>query len=221
VSEPLSRLNRLSREVEAGNIRARYGADYPGGMVGTLARSFDQMVESLGSQAQLERDALTDELTGLPNRRKFFIELEQIVEEAGRAGGTFDVCFVDVDEFKTINDQFGHAEGDIALQDVAHVLQERFGESSVIGRLGGDEFAVIFAGAERLSTDGISNDIAMLLAQRADTEERVCAVEVSVGVCPYFPGDTADSLVQRADRSMYGEKRTRAEARARRRGTAA
>lgn len=220
VSAPLRRLDQLIAEIEAGNIWARYGVEHPPGMAGSLVRSFDRMVESRGSKAQLEHDALTDELTSLPNRRAFFIALEEIVKEAGRSGGSFDVCFVDVDEFKSINDQFGHAEGDIALQDVAHVLRHRFGESSVIGRLGGDEFAVIYAGNERLSTEGVSTQIALLLAELADTEERICAVEVSVGVCPYFPGDTADSLVQRADRSMYNEKRARAEARARRRGAA-
>ena len=220
VSGPLKRLNRLSKEVEEGNISARYGESYPHGMVGTLARSFDQMIESLGNKAQLERDALTDELTGLPNHRAFFIELEEIVLEAERSGGTFDVCFVDVDEFKTINDQFGHGEGDIALQDVTHVLRHRFGEASVIGRLGGDEFAVIFAGNERLSTDRVSTEIAMLLAELADAEERPCAVEVSVGVTGYQRGDTADAMVQRADRSMYGEKRARSEARTRRRSAA-
>jgi diguanylate cyclase (GGDEF)-like protein len=220
VRAPLKRLEGLSKEIEAGNIWARYGDTYPSGMVGRLARSFDQMVESLGTKAQLGGDALTDELTGLPNRRAFFIALDEIVQEAERTGGTFDVCFVDVDEFKNINDQFGHSEGDIALQDVAHVLRHRFGESSVIGRLGGDEFAVIYVGAERLATETVSNEVALLLAELADAAERVCAVELSVGVSPYSRGDTPDSLVQRADRSMYGEKRARSEARSRRRGAA-
>jgi len=217
VSGPLKRLTRLSTEIEEGNIWARYGEEYPHGMVGTLARSFDHMVESLGNKAQLERDALTDELTGLPNRRAFFIALEEIVLEAEGSGGTSDVCFVDVDEFKTINDQFGHAAGDVALQDVAYILHQRFGDAGVIGRLGGDEFAVIYAGSERLSTDKVSREVALLLAELADTEDRPCAVEVSVGVSPYSRGDTADSLMQRADRSMYKEKRARSEARTRRR----
>jgi diguanylate cyclase (GGDEF)-like protein len=220
VSGPLSRLTHLSQEVEEGNIWARYGDTYPRGMVGTLAVSFDRMVESLGNKAQLERDALTDELTGLPNRRAFFIALEEIVREAEHSGGTFDVCFVDVDEFKSINDQFGHAEGDVALQDVAYILHQRFGDAGVIGRLGGDEFAVIYAGEEHLSTDEVSRDLALRLAELADTQDRPCAVEVSVGVSPYVRGDDADSLMQRADRSMYGEKRTRSEARSRLRRSA-
>ncbi|MSP22610.1 MAG: GGDEF domain-containing protein [Dehalococcoidia bacterium] len=139
------------------------------------------MVASLGNKAQLEREALTDELTGPPNRRAFFLELEEMVQKAESEGCTFDVCFIDVDEFKTIS----------------------------------GEFAVIFTDTAGLSTDRVSTDMAQLLAELAQVEKRVCPVEVSVEVAAFVRGNTADSLVHRAVHSMYGEKRARAEARAR------
>ncbi len=217
VSGSIGRLTWLARQIEAGHPEVRFGPTYPGGPIGALTRAFDQMAGALEARHVAAEDALTDELTGLPNRRAFFAILEQTVERCEESDFIFDVCFVDVDEFKSINDQFGHSEGDLALRDVAHVLRHRFGESSVIARLGGDEFAVLHDGDERLSTEEVSLDVGLLLSELANIEDRPCSVEVSIGVATYMRGDTADALMQQADRSMYREKRARAESRAIRR----
>ncbi len=217
IATPIRRLTALAHHLEAGKFDARYGPVHPAGPIGTLTRAFDRMAEAMEARQVVTEDALTDELTGLPNRRAFFASLEYAVEQAERGGSQFDVCYVDVDEFKSINDQFGHSQGDLALQDVAWVLRHRFGESSVIGRLGGDEFAVIYSGHERLSTDKVSGEVGLMLADLANAEERPCAIEVSIGVATFGRGDNADALMQHADRSMYREKRARAEARSLRR----
>lgn len=217
IATPLQRLIALTHHIEAGHVEVRYGSPHPKGPIGILTRAFDRMAEALEARQVVTDEALSDQLTGLPNRRAFFGTLEQAVEEAERGGPEFDVCFVDVDEFKSINDQFGHAHGDLALQDVAHVLRHRFGESGMIARIGGDEFAVIYAGADRLSTEELSNEVGLLLAELSNTEERPCAIEVSIGVATYVRGDNADALMQHADRSMYRAKRARAEQRSLRR----
>ncbi len=217
ISTPIRRLTALAYHLEAGKFDARYGGIHPAGPIGMLTRAFDRMAEAIEARQVVTEDALTDELTGLPNRRAFFASLEYCVEQAERGGPQFDVCYVDVDEFKSINDQFGHSQGDLALQDVAWVLRHRFGESSVIGRLGGDEFAVIYSGPERLSTDKVSGEVGLMLADVANSEERPCQIEVSIGVATFGRGDSADALMQQADRSMYREKRARAEARSVRR----
>jgi diguanylate cyclase (GGDEF)-like protein len=175
------------------------------------------MAESLESRQTVSEEALLDELTGLPNRRAFFGWLEHLVEESARTGRIFDVCFVDVDEFKSINDEFGHQQGDLALQDVSYILRHRFGEESIVGRLGGDEFAVLYTGPERLSTYQVSSEVGLMLAELASNEGRVCTVECSIGVASFVRGDSADGVIARADRSMYEEKRARAEARSLRR----
>ena len=217
IATPLQRLIALTHYIEGGRLDVRYGAPHPKGPIGVLTRAFDRMAETLEARQVVTEDALTDQLTGLPNRRAFFATLEHAVAEAGAGGHDFDVCFVDVDEFKSINDQFGHAHGDLALQDVAHVLRHRFGDSGTIARLGGDEFAVIYTGADRLSTEEVSAEVGLLLAELSNTEERPCAIEVSIGVATYVRGDDADALMQHADRSMYREKRARAEQRSVRR----
>lgn len=217
VARATGRLTWLAQQVEAGHLDVRFAREHPGGPIGGLTRAFDHMVAALEARHVAAEDALIDELTGLPNRRAFFAILEETVEGCAQRDFMFDVCFVDVDEFKAINDQFGHSQGDLALQDVAHVLRHRFGESSVIARLGGDEFAVLHMGEERLSTEEVSLDVGLLLSELANIEERPCSVEVSIGVATYMRGDTADALMQQADRSMYREKRARAESRALRR----
>lgn len=147
------------------------------------------------------RLALTDPLTGLGNHRHFHERLQRELTQAEHDGKTLSLCLVDIDDFKRINDQFGHPAGDRVLSQVASRLRQG-GESF---RLGGDEFAVLLTGMD----EQLALSTAQSIVQRiADTElVKAGAVTVSAGVAT-FPqhGRERDSLIRLADGALYWAK---------------
>jgi diguanylate cyclase (GGDEF)-like protein/putative nucleotidyltransferase with HDIG domain len=147
------------------------------------------------------RLALTDPLTGLGNHRHFHERLQRELALAEEHGGMVSLCFVDVDDFKRINDQFGHPAGDRILTQVASRLRQG-GESF---RLGGDEFAVLLAGMD----EKLALSTAQSIVQRiADTElGKAGAITVSAGVATYPQhGRERDALIRLADGALYWAK---------------
>jgi two-component system cell cycle response regulator len=110
-----------------------------------LARALSFAIVRQQAQLRLRSLSLMDELTGLHNRRGFIGLADQRLKLNSREGLRSTLIFIDVDNLKFINDNFGHAEGDFALQQVAALLRECFRESDIIGRLGGDEFSVLLS----------------------------------------------------------------------------
>jgi two-component system, cell cycle response regulator len=155
-------------------------------------------------QRELFRLATTDSLTGLLNRRAFF---ERAEAASVRCAPTADLCaiIVDIDRFKSINDQFGHDVGDRALKAVATQV---LGGKGIVGRLGGEEFVILVeqplaqavAGAE-----AIRNELAALRVPVRDTMVQLTG---SFGVSEWQNGDTIDTLLKRADIALYKAKRT-------------
>jgi diguanylate cyclase (GGDEF)-like protein/putative nucleotidyltransferase with HDIG domain len=147
------------------------------------------------------RLALTDPLTGLGNHRHFHERLQRELAHADEHGGMVSLCFLDVDDFKRINDQYGHPAGDRVLSQVASRLRQG-GESF---RLGGDEFAVLLVGMD----EQLALSTAQSIVQRiADTElGKAGAITVSAGVAT-FPqhGRERDSLIRLADGALYWAK---------------
>ncbi len=147
------------------------------------------------------RLALTDPLTGLGNHRHFHERLQRELANAEEHGGTVSLCFLDIDDFKRINDQFGHPAGDRVLSQVANRLRQG-GESF---RLGGDEFAVLLAGMDENVAFATADSI---LQRIAETElGKAGAITVSAGVAT-FPqhGRERDSLIRLADGALYWAK---------------
>jgi diguanylate cyclase (GGDEF)-like protein/putative nucleotidyltransferase with HDIG domain len=147
------------------------------------------------------RLALTDPLTGLGNHRHFHERLQRELAQAEDHGGTVSLCFLDIDDFKRINDQFGHPAGDRVLSQVASRLRQG-GESF---RLGGDEFAVLLAGMDEQLALATTQSIVQRIA---DTElGKAGAITVSAGVAT-FPqhGRERDSLIRLADGALYWAK---------------
>lgn len=158
------------------------------------------------------RQALLDELTRLWNRRGGMMLLEQALAGAGRHDGSVGVCAIDVDDFKLINDQHGHAAGDEVLRELATVIVSSIRPGDVACRLGGDEFLLVITDttAERLSivAERLRNAVQSRILR---TQAGRLRVTVSVGTAlarRSNPG-SADELVQRADEAMYEAKRTR------------
>jgi diguanylate cyclase (GGDEF)-like protein/putative nucleotidyltransferase with HDIG domain len=147
------------------------------------------------------RLALTDPLTGLGNHRHFHERLQRELAQAEDHGGMVSLCFLDIDDFKRINDQFGHPAGDRVLSQVASRLRQG-GESF---RLGGDEFAVLLAGMDEQLALATTQSIVQRIA---DTElGKAGAITVSAGVAT-FPqhGRERDSLIRLADGALYWAK---------------
>ena len=152
----------------------------------------------------LEQLATTDELTQLANRRGFELELNRALSRAERQEEEGVLVYVDLDEFKPVNDTHGHAAGDDVLRQVAKVLRDNIREMDVVGRLGGDEFAVILTGTNR--EDGLvrAETLNQLLNQSSVlwNNERI-EISASFGIQAFQGGDSAASLIASADQAMY------------------
>jgi diguanylate cyclase (GGDEF)-like protein len=165
------------------------------------------------AERELEREALFDPLTNLPNRRYFLDRLQQEFSRALRHERTGALLFLDLDNFKTINDSLGHHVGDQLLQQVASRLKGRFRDEDVAGRLGGDEFVVLLADVvnDPVSTiyevEKVTSQLKDLLTEPYRLDEHELFVSVSIGVA-LFPGE-ADSyrdVLKHADTAMYRAK---------------
>jgi diguanylate cyclase (GGDEF)-like protein len=157
--------------------------------------------------AELEILADRDPLTPVLNRRAFMRELARVCAYCQRYGTTCSVVFFDMDGFKAINDQFGHAGGDAALQAVAGSLAAHVRESDVVGRLGGDEFAVILAQADKAAAKAKAQSLKGLLeSDPAIYEGRAIPLRLSFGVRSFEAGLTAAELLAEADAAMYLSK---------------
>ena len=159
-------------------------------------------------QAELGNLALTDELTGLYNRRGFMALSERQLKLGRRSGRGMLLFVMDVDRLKQINDSFGHFEGDRALKRVADVLGETFRDSDVVARLGGDEFAVLAIEASGHSEATIKTRLFEYL-KSANTEQSRYEISLSLGVARFDPHDRTSigELMAKADRAMYEQKR--------------
>lgn len=176
-----------------------------------LVRSIRYAIERHRLLEQARQMATLDDLTGLVNRRGFSLLCQHHFALADRNRAPLPLLFVDVDRFKSVNDAFGHQEGDRALRAVADVLTETFRKSDVVARIGGDEFCVLLTsgssdgastGAERLRISLESANIAALRRYR---------LSVSVGIAIYEPDRpvSLEALMKQADDAMYAQKSAR------------
>ena len=157
---------------------------------------------------ELQRLALLDPLTGLPNRRLLEATIAARFDEMVRYGWVFGVLFMDIDHFKGINDDHGHAVGDRVLQMVGRTLASCSRPFDVVGRWGGEEFVGVAAHVDGPQLSAIARRFRALVEQSSfDLGERHLSVTISVGAVCVRAGDTQDSVVERADRLMYRAKR--------------
>ncbi len=205
----------------------RFYAGYPlkvnnGSALGTLCiidtepRAFDpedsQLLKDLGVMAEQEIAALQlatlDELTLISNRRGFADLAKHSLNICRRKGLTASILLFDLNKFKPINDQFGHAEGDRALVVFANIMREVFRQSDVFGRIGGDEFAVLMMDVDADNTQRVIDRFKTEVTTYNTEAARGYDIEYSVGYVNTSVDDhmTIDDLLAAADKKMYAAK---------------
>lgn len=155
--------------------------------------------------AELDRVAHFDPLTGLPNRRLLSDRLQQTMQRSARSGKSSAVCFLDLDGFKSINDQLGHAAGDRLLVGVAEHLKAVLRGEDTLARLGGDEFVILLSEVSSLKEGAtILDRVLQAVRQPVHVDGRVLSTSASIGVS-LFPDDNVDpeTLLRHADQTMY------------------
>ena len=190
--------------------RPAHGASMPlvEQILDTTAEVESFLTEQSARIAYLENLTLTDELTGLRNRRGFNECLRRSLAATTRYGDKGALVFCDLDGFKDINDNFGHHVGDIVLRQVARVIESHVRETDIVARLGGDEFAVIMV--QTNWRDGLKRAEMLnhVMNRTIVTYDGLkIPISASFGVEPFGPSDTEDKLVARADMAMYVNKR--------------
>ena len=177
-------------------------------------RLAQEVEERLKAEAEVKQLSLTDELTGLYNRRGFFLLAEQQLKVARRTYTACCLLFADLDGLKQINDTLGHAVGDRAIVDAAQLLMQTFRDADIVARLGGDEFAVLIPACSDNSAEFSSR-----LQANIDRFNQGCAcagscsyqLSMSVGIqfCAATDNISLEQLLIKSDKLMYKHKRAK------------
>jgi diguanylate cyclase (GGDEF)-like protein len=166
-------------------------------------------LENARLHRMVERQALVDGLTGLANRRQGDEALASEIARTERLGGPVGLILADVDDFKAVNDRFGHPTGDLVLRDLAETLRENVREIDTAARWGGEEFAVILPGTDLEGAAQVAERIRVALAEKEITSVDGAPLHVtaSFGVATSGPTTTVQQLVEAADEALYRAKR--------------
>jgi diguanylate cyclase (GGDEF)-like protein/PAS domain S-box-containing protein len=156
-------------------------------------------------EEQLIHQAFHDPLTGLANRALFRDRVSHALALAQRRGSPVTVLFVDLDDFKTVNDSLGHGEGDRLLIAAAERFLACARSADTVARLGGDEFAILIEGAD--GREGLPDRLSAAMSHPFSLSGNQLRVTASIGVASAGADDTADDLLRNADMAMYAAKR--------------
>ena len=156
---------------------------------------------------QLQRSALSDPLTHLPNRRAFEIEAVRSAARASRAGSPMSIGIADIDFFKKVNDQHGHAAGDAVLQAIAAALQSQARASDVVARVGGEEFGLLFPHTDMAMAYKVAERIRLAVAATCvDFEHTSITATISIGLAPLPNNGDWKACFMQADAALYQAK---------------
>lgn len=166
------------------------------------------VTELMRGRDEMRRLALTDELTGLHNRRGFLSLAEHTLKVAQRNETDCLLFYADVDDLKKVNDSLGHHVGSSMIAEAAVILRSVFRDSDIVARVGGDEFAVLAIGNTAGNTGLLMNRLLTKLAAFKEAERRPYTLSLSIGVASFIPGSghTVEQLMRQADHVMYEQK---------------
>ncbi len=209
VALPLAKDERLVGALAVYSTEPRRYTDDHLRLLDTVARLASDALANAMSHAQAESNALTDTLTGLPNARAVYVRYEQEAARARRTGRPFQVVMLDLDDFKQVNDTYGHKTGDRMLREVGRILHAQLREYDFLARYAGDEFVAIVQDLSVEQTSELRERIERAVSKfslhvRGDKHARV---GISVGSASYgVHGETLDQLLIAADEAMYSAK---------------
>ncbi|HZR94973.1 MAG TPA: GGDEF domain-containing protein [Gaiellaceae bacterium] len=163
-------------------------------------------LENARLQSIVRRQAVTDELTDLSNRRRFMEEIQLEIARAERLETSLALVLFDLDHFKQINDRFGHQTGDVVLRATAGVIRDRVRETDVPARIGGEEFAIVLPGTDRNGARSLAENLRADISALVGVPNAEWRVTASFGVAEHVRGETADTLIAAADRALYRAK---------------
>jgi diguanylate cyclase (GGDEF)-like protein len=233
ISKPIEKLQEGVKIIGDGNLDYKVGTDTQD-EIGHLSKMFDRMTENLkqttASRDDLNREiaerkkaeeklkenekklhslSITDELTGLYNRRGFFTLAEQQLKQSIRDKKGIYLVLADVDHLKRINDNLGHHEGDVVLIKTANLLKESFRESDIIARIGGDEFVILVNETPETTIDTITVRLKENIKAYNNTKSKNYEISLSIGVihCSSEEPCNLEELIIKADKLMYTEKK--------------
>lgn len=170
------------------------------------------VLEHEAIQKEMARQARTDPLTGLLNRRAFMEEIVRHMERLDREGQPGTLLFADLDGFKPVNDQLGHEVGDEVLLRAAHMLRDAVRPTDLVARLGGDEFALWLNGADHMTAaeraEYLCNELPRELRKIVGEGGPVPSVSVGIATREVGTQEPIDNLLHRADMAMYEVKRS-------------
>jgi diguanylate cyclase (GGDEF)-like protein len=157
---------------------------------------------------ELQREAGEDSLTGLKNRRRFEEDLRVAMARGRRERTTGALLMLDLDNFKQVNDSYGHPAGDHLIEEIAGVLRERTRESDVLARLGGDEFAIVLPRCSLAEAQVVAEAIADSIRDHRPGNDELDPITASIGVAMFGedPRTSVESVVSEADTAMYAAK---------------
>jgi diguanylate cyclase (GGDEF)-like protein len=206
-----------------GNIRARTDE------VGTLMQSFAKMLQTVENQAaeinafaskldaaykelestnlRLKEYSFKDEVTGLYNRRFFSMRLDEELARYRRFNHPASVVLMDLDGFKAVNDDLGHAVGDETLRDIAQILQKHSRGINVVSRYGGDEFAILLVETSKAGARLYADRIRQVIASFPFSHGKTLTASLGVASVPDDEAATAEDLFRAADEALYAAKR--------------
>jgi diguanylate cyclase (GGDEF)-like protein/PAS domain S-box-containing protein len=169
---------------------------------------FRDVTQARGLAAEVSHQARHDPLTGLPNRREFERRIAELLEQARDDQAEHALCYVDLDQFKVVNDSCGHAAGDQLLAELARLLRTRIRRHDLLARLGGDEFGVLLVDCPSAKAETIAQDLLSTVADfRFGFGERTFAIGASIGIVPITAAAASTAeLLSQADLACFTAK---------------
>lgn len=175
-----------------------------------LDESYSVMNDLKRDMDRIRREAITDGLTGLANRKAFDEQINRLAREASKDGQSFSLVMIDIDHFKAFNDTYGHQTGDQVLRLVAMTLVNEVKGQDMAARYGGEEFAIILPGTNIEAAKFVAENLRKAVEKKEvinrSNGKNLGQITVSVGVAQYYAKESADDCVHRADKALYQSK---------------
>lgn len=174
-----------------------------------FATQVSMLLDTIRAREEIVSLADTDDLTGVWNKRHFRRQLPQEIERARTFGVPLALVLFDIDDFKQINDGFGHVIGDVVLSELCGVVRETLRPTDVLARFGGDEFAIILPHTDAAGAIAVAERIHKRVGTLTvpTDEEGAIQCSISTGIAEFRRDDSANDLIRRADERLYLSKR--------------